>query len=79
MELVGNSKVTALEKPCPPEPVQFAFALNQSVIIKGPKIEANVIAQVNSQRGEMYEIVFWTSQGQRCVTMVMHFEIRAKD
>ena len=59
--------------------VQFAFELGQRVTIRGPGIEADVVAQINTQRGESYEIVFWTNQGQRIVTIVFARELKAKD
>ncbi len=59
--------------------VQFAFELGQRVVIRGPNIEADIGAQINTMKGEMYEIVFWTSQGQRCITTVFERELRAKD
>jgi hypothetical protein len=61
------------------EPVQFAFELGQRVTIRGTGIEADVVAQIMSQKGEAYEIVFWTNQGQRVVTMVFARELKAKD
>lgn len=59
--------------------VQFDFEFGQRVVIRGTGIEADVIAQIANQRGEMYEIVFWTNQGQRCTTVVFSRELKAKD
>ncbi len=62
-----------------PKPIQFGFELGQRVLIRGPNIEADIVAQINTQKGEMYEVVFWTSQGQRCTCMVFARELKAKD
>lgn len=59
--------------------VLFEFDLGQRVTIRGTGIEADVVAQINNQRGEMYEIVFWTNQGQRVGTAVFARELKAKD
>lgn len=62
-----------------PRTVQFVFDLGQRVVIRGPMLEADVVAQIKNERGEMYEVVFWTSQGQRVSVCVFARELRAKD
>jgi hypothetical protein len=59
--------------------VQFAFELGQRVMIRGPNIEADIAARIDNERGQMYEIVFWTNQGQRVTTIVFARELRPKD
>ncbi len=63
----------------PVEPVYFQFALHQRVLIRDPKIEATIGTQINTPRGSMYEVVFWTAQGQRIIVTVFEHELRAKD
>jgi hypothetical protein len=62
-----------------PKAVQFTFDLGQRVTIRGTGIEADVVAQIANERGEMYEIIFWTSQGQRISSAVFTRELKAKD
>lgn len=59
--------------------MQFAFELGQRVTIRGTGINADVVALIANQRGEMYEIVFWTNQGQRVTTVVFARELQVKD
>lgn len=63
----------------PVEPVYFTFELHQRVVIRDPKIDATVETQINTSRGSMYEVVFWTAQGQRVIATVFEHELRAKD
>ncbi len=76
---VGSITVDPVPIRGAPRAVSFTFELGQRVTIRGPNIEADVVAQINTQRGEMYEVVFWTNPGQRCIVTVFERELRAKD